>query len=147
MGSVIPNISLLDALNKTSKKGATVSYSDIEQRPQFTGLFYWKGTETLFSGRVIAKKNSGRIEYEGEILNGKIEGSWTNYWENGEIYGKMKYENGLRHGAFFTFHENGELHQQCRYARGKLDGLCVEFDNAGNKMSSITYKNGVIADQ
>jgi len=46
---------------------------------------------------------------EGEFINGKMEGSTTTYYSNGQIRYTGSFENGLKSGEWRFYDENGEL--------------------------------------
>jgi len=87
----------------------------LEDLVEQAGLWYEKFTSTPFTGEV----NEGR--YKGSIKNGKKEGSWKYYYENGQLSAKGIFENGKSDGywEFYT-----------------IDGTPMEFFTG-------TYKNGV----
>jgi len=91
--------------------GSDVSSFDLVQRD---GLFYKKFSEVPFTGKVTGLD-------KGLIKNGKREGAWVLYWENGQLMSKGNWK------------------------KGKKDGLWVYYFEAGrfNASWSGTFKNGV----
>ena len=81
------------------------------------GFFYKKFSEVPFSGKITGT-------YQGTIRNGKEEGAWVAYWNNGQLLFKGNYKNGIKEGAWVSFSETG--------IRSK--GLSGTFKN-GNKIS------------
>ena len=61
---------------------------------------------------------NGLIQYEGECLNGKLNGKGKIYY-----YGKIKYEgeflNDKKNGKFKEYNEYGELINESEYLNGK----------------------------
>ena len=47
--------------------------------------------------------------YRGAIKDGKEEGPWVGYWENGRLMYKGAYKNGKKHGCWVTYNEDGTL--------------------------------------
>ena len=78
------------------------------------GLWYKKFTDVPFSGEI-----KGRIS--GSFINGKFDGLFVHYWENGQLQTKGVYKDG------------------------KKEGQWVYFFNDGTVLESMTgtYKNGV----
>ena len=66
------------------------------------GLYYKKFSLFPFSGEVTGLN-------KGLIKNGKMEGEWVRYYDNGQLRYKGNWKNNLEHGAFTTYHENGQL--------------------------------------
>ena len=79
------------------------------------GIYYEAFTDVPFTGEIDAEL------IKGNYKNGKQEGAWVLYWENGQLMTKGNYKNG------------------------KKDGLWVYyFDDGGfNASWSGTFKNGV----
>ena len=95
-----------------------VTIDDLVKRE---GIYYKKFTDVPFSGKVTG------IE-QGTFKNGKKEGPWVSYWENGQLKMKGDYKNRSREGPWVRYRSNilndGQLDQE-------LSG---------------TYKNGVKVD-
>ena len=122
-------------LSLLSSPSWSVSYDDLVVRD---GLYYKKFSEVPFSGKVTGLRN-------GSIKNGKAEGEWTHYYENGQLFVKGNWKNGKTEGVFVTYWENGQLMTKGNYKNGKKDGLWVYYFEAGgfNASWSGTFKNGV----
>ena len=61
----------------------TVSPDDLVVR---NGIFYKKFTDTPFIGEVSGRQN-------GTVINGKRDGFWESYYENGQLNWKGSYKN------------------------------------------------------
>ena len=48
------------------------------------GLKYHPETKELYSGDVFKNYLGGKTEYEGSYKDGKLDGLWTNWYENGQ---------------------------------------------------------------
>ena len=59
---------------------------DFKELVEVDGLFFKKFTDTPFTGKVIGG------EEQGLIKDGKKEGSWVEYYENGLIHWKGNYK-------------------------------------------------------
>ena len=49
------------------------------------------------------------LKYEGEFLNGKINGKGKEYYDNGRIMFEGEYFNGKKYGKGKEYNEKGEL--------------------------------------
>ena len=67
------------------------------------GLLYEKFTATPFTGEV----DEGL--YRGSIKNGKMEGSWKGYSDNGQLFWKGNYKNGKIEGYWEQYNTDGTL--------------------------------------
>ena len=88
------------------------------------GLYYEKFTATPFTGEVEgiwrgSIKNgrmdgyweiyyeNGQLMYKGNLKNDKEEGYWENYWYNGQLASKGDYKNGKKEGYWEYYWEDG----------------------------------------
>ena len=65
-------------------------------------LYYEKFTNVPFTGKVTGR-------WQGSFKNGKKEGTWVKYWNNGQLSYKANFKNGKREGDWVTYYENGQL--------------------------------------
>jgi len=75
---------------------------DLVQRD---GVYYEKFSDVPFSGKVTGSFN-------GLIMNGKREGAWILYWNNGQLYSKRNYKNGKKEGAWVEYEKDGTLYRE-----------------------------------
>ena len=90
--------------------GETVDSDDVVMRD---GLIYEKFTQTPFTGEITSLVN-------GKVKNGKKEGIWVFWGENGQLGAKGMYVNNRNEGYWVHYLEDGTL----------------------NKYLTGTYKNG-----
>ena len=79
------------------------------------GVFYKKFTDIPFTGELDEKT------IRGSFKDGREEGSWVMYWDNGKLMSKGEYKNGRQEGLWKHFKKDGSVWK----------------DHTG------TYKNGV----
>lgn len=125
------------------------------------------------SGLVLAQRGGLNEEdpsypSHGMERDGKREGPWRTYDENGVLQSEVYYESGLREGPFTQWFDDGKL--MCRgtfskdretgsyesfhasgapfstgqMLRGKQHGLWVHQAEDGRIVSELTYVNGVL---
>jgi antitoxin component YwqK of YwqJK toxin-antitoxin module len=126
------------------------------------GIHYKKFTEVPFTGKVTGKtqgsfKNgkkdgpwvqyhdNGQLMDKGTFKNGRWYGPWVSYWKNGQLLLKSIYENGFSNGPYVSYHATGQLNSKGTYKNGKQDGPWVYYKKDGtvDKISTGTYKDGV----
>jgi len=78
-------------------------------------VYYTKDTNKPYSGPVFGY---GETKYEGTLKDGKFDGKWT------------------------TWHENGQKESEGNYKTGKKDGKWTWWYFSGSKRSEETYKDG-----
>jgi len=59
----------------------------------------------------------------------------------GQWKGKIK--NGKRNGLFEHYHNNGQLNTKGTYRDGKWDGVWETFNEDGSLQNKVIYKDGV----
>ena len=57
---------------------------------------------------------------------------------------KCTYKDGKLNGLYEEYYENGQLKRKCRYMNGLLSGLCEEYNRDGSLKSKVVYKDGEI---
>ena len=101
------------------------------------GVFYKKFTDVPFSGTVTGSQ-------QGKLKNGKWDGPWVSYWENGQLWDKGTFMDGEREGPWVSYRENGQLSSKGTYKDGKKEGPWVRYfeDGTVNKKLTGTFKDG-----
>ena len=66
------------------------------------GLYYKKFTDVPFSGDI-----KGRIS--GGFINGKFDGLFVHYWENGQLQTKGIYKDGKKEEKWVYFFPDGSV--------------------------------------
>jgi len=69
------------------------------------GLFYKKFTEVPFTGKVTGKN-------QGSFKNGKREGLWVRYHDNGQLRNKGNYKNGKWEGFWVFYETDGTVNKK-----------------------------------
>ena len=79
---------------------------------------YFSGKYIVFeSNRIGIEYNSfnNKLIFEGEYLNGKINGKGKEYYDNGELEYEGEYLNGKRNGKGKEYYKYGELYFEGEY--------------------------------
>lgn len=87
--------------------------------------------------------NDGQKSMEGNFIDGKMNGTWRSWYENGKLEREENYVDNFLEGKQSFWHENGELSKESWYKAGKLHGKESMWDEEGNLVSSVEYVNGV----
>ena len=140
--------------------GEEATFDDLVYRE---GFFYKKSNDDLFTGIIV---KGGQ---QWTFRDGKAEGLYVSYHDNGELSAKGFYKNGKRDGPWVTYHisgqlliketlkegeldgpweyyfVNGRLREKGTYRNGKREGPWVDYDRTGHVNDDLTgtYKNGV----
>ena len=98
------------------------------------GLWYKQFSDVPFTGKVTGRE-------QGSFKNGKADGTWVEYYNNGQVLYKYNYKNGKLEGAFVTYWKNGQLRSKGNHENGKQEGAFVMYRDNGRLWSKGTWKN------
>ena len=107
---------------------------DLEYRGD--GLIYENFSDVPFTGNITGKTE------QGTIRNGKKEGLWVYYYDNGQLSYKGTFKVGKKDGPWVYYHSNGQLSYKVTYKDNKKDGPYVNYYDNGQLSSKGTYKDG-----
>lgn len=87
----------------------------------------------LISGQLFSYKEFN--DYKKKIFDGKVK----NWYENGQLYSEMDYENGKLNGKVLTYWDDGNLKREDTYRNDSLlEGKC--FNPMGNPVDYYALK-------
>ena len=79
-------------------------------------------------------KPSKEIQKTNNYKDGKKDGYWESFHDNGKLSEKGKYKKGLRVGIWESYHDNGQLWVRGKYTKdGTRDASWEYFDKNGKK--------------
>ena len=80
------------------------------------------------------EKPSKGIQKTNNYKDGKKDGYWESFHENGQLSEKGNYHKGLRVGVWESYHDNGKLWVRGKYTKdGTRDASWEYFDKNGKK--------------
>ena len=110
---------------------------------QSDGLFFTDATQTkLYSGEYKEFFDSHALKLEMNILNGKPEGAYIVYFENGKPNEVRAYRNGQFHGVWRTYNQAGMLIAEAEYRDNKKHGTWHVWDDSGIMRYEMHYLDG-----
>jgi hypothetical protein len=90
---------------------------------------------------------NGQIRSEGNYYDGKPYGIWTEWYENGQKKIKSNYKDGnKKDGKWTEWYENGQNKIEGKFKDGKKDGKWTWWHQNGRKWKEENYKDGVEVD-
>ena len=98
------------------------------------GLFYYRLSETPFTGTVTGKER-------GSIKNGKWDGPYIRYHSDGGVKVKGTYSDGLYHGVWLWYFQSGKLETKQTYKRDSRDGPYLNYYKNGQLRAKGSFKN------
>ena len=113
-----------------------LTMDDLVQR---MSVFYKQFTDVPFTGEIDEGK------YRGSLKNGKRDGFWLVYYDNGQLKAKGHFRNGIQEGYWESYWDNGQLFTKGNSKNGKQEGFWEWFNEDGTVDTELTgtYKNGV----
>jgi hypothetical protein len=79
-------------------------------------------------------------EREFTVVNGKLEGEFKDWFDNGQLYEYFFFKNGEKHGEYKSWHVNGLLYKHYFYKDGELDGEIKMWYSNGKLEEHHIYK-------
>jgi antitoxin component YwqK of YwqJK toxin-antitoxin module len=76
---------------------------------------------------------------EGSYKDGKREGKWISWNQNGNIWSEGTFKNGLDEGLRTIYHENGKKFIEGNYTAGIKTGVWKFYDENGNFVKEENY--------
>lgn len=101
-------------------------------------VMYYNGSP--FTGKCFENFSNGKTVVEGSYKNGKMEGTWTWYYENGLKKRLSNYRNGELHGLSIVWYPNGKKRSELQYERGKnIIEKQQRWNENGNLLPPATF--------
>lgn len=104
-------------------------------------LFYQVNSQAPYSGWAKSMHPNGQVESVVNFQDGKREGSWVGWYENGQKALDVKYKNGNPE-LLTTWHMNGKRKSEINMKNGVQEGLATTWHENGQKESEENYENG-----
>ena len=76
------------------------------------GLYYKKFSDVPFTGKTTGKS-------QGSFKDGKLNGPWVSYYDDGQLAHKGTYKHGEQEGPWVSYSPNGQLFYKGTYKNGK----------------------------
>ena len=87
-----------------------VDFNDLVFRD---GLYYKKFSDKPFTGKSTGQE-------QGKVKDGKKDGEWLYYFDNGQLKVKSNYKDGKPEGEWLWYNENGQLGHKEYFKEGKI---------------------------
>jgi hypothetical protein len=92
----------------------------------------------VFDGPYVAYHANGRKERQGEMREGKEEGLWRWWTQDGALRAEGRFHRGS--GAYTSYYPSGAVHWRGRFVDGLRDGMWTEFSEAGRELRRGRYR-------
>ena len=116
----------------------------LKQMKQKDGIWYFK--DTVYTGKYIDYYNSGRIQDEGTLVNGVLNGELIVYRKNGNKKTVSHYKDAKLHGTRREYYPNGALSSTCNYIEGKSGSSQKDYFINGQLKQELRPKRKTLYD-
>lgn len=82
---------------------------------------------------------NGTIHMRGTMVDGRREGTWNTYREDGLPWSQVTYASGVKDGPFRTWHTTGVPHVEGQNADGEPDGTWRFYGDDGQLLETKEY--------
>ena len=114
---------------------------DINHIVERDGLYIKKFSDEIVNGKVFQMVDSIKVPL-GKMKDGKKEGKWMVWYDNGTKQEEQNYKDGKKNGLSTLWFENGQKSYEGTFKDGKRDGLFTEWYENGQKEEEGRYKDG-----
>jgi len=125
------------ACTKPPFEHVELSYPD--GSPQVVKLY--KSPEMKVLLKKIEYHENGAKRIEGTYKNGKRNGEWTAWYDNGNLWSKGFYSEGVENGMKTVWHKNGQKYYEGPIVNDERTGTWKFWDEKGKLVKEIDYEN------
>lgn len=90
-----------------------------------------------YTGKYEKRYENGRLRIQGEMVDGKREGSWKYFYDNGMFWSKGYFQNDVQHGMSSVYFPSGILKMQGEYANGEAIGIWSFWNEDGELIKKV----------
>ena len=92
---------------------------------------------------VVLYPDRQKIKTAGTLVEGKLQGKYTEYYENGNLLLVTAYENGKQNGYIKKYYSNGNVEIKGRMKNNLAEGKFTFFYENGSRQSIKNFKEGI----
>jgi antitoxin component YwqK of YwqJK toxin-antitoxin module len=121
IGSDVAASEIRDACE--AKHTNTTFFICVETEAQIiNGIIFLPNVNEPFTGSNLCKYTDEQVKSKGRIKDGKLDGKWTAWHNNGQIKWEINYKDGKLDGKWTWRHEDGQKWEEESWENGKLVG-------------------------
>ena len=109
---------------------------------QRNNTYYLKGQSDPYTGPIFSSYSNNNLRSNGDVIDGKKDGSWHEWYENGTIKSKENYKYGMAMGIWELWYENDQIKLKASFKNGKANGARTEWYENGQKKEEGNFING-----
>ena len=93
----------------------------------------------IADGMNITRWPNGNVKMQGNYKDGKRQGEWQSFFENGKMNSDEIFIDGQTNGKVTVYYENGKKRYEGENNNGKLSGVWNYWDEKGKLTRSVDY--------
>ena len=109
---------------------------------QRNNIYYQKAQSDPYTGPIFSSYSNNNLKSNGDVIDGKKDGSWHEWYENGTIKSKENYKNGKATGIWELWYDNDQIKLKASFKNGKANGARTEWYENGQKKEEGNFING-----
>lgn len=102
-------------------------------------VFAEKRDSVIQNGEYVKYYKSGVVEMRGAMKDGKREGIWKSWYEDGSPWSETNYANGKKNGRTITWYDNEKKRYEGFYIDDQESSNWTFWDENGNVQSNKEY--------
>lgn len=102
-------------------------------------MFIEKKDSLIQSGEYIKHFKNGGIEIRGFMKDGKREGEWKSFYEDGSPWSETTYIDGKKNGKTSAWYPNKKKRYEGFYSKDKESGKWMFWDENGKIQNTKNY--------
>lgn len=87
---------------------------------------------------------NGQMRVRENYIDGKLDGAFERWHPNGKLKERVLFKNGEKEGLREGWHKNGQLWYRENYKNGKLEGVSEEWYDTGELFGRSFYCDGLM---
>ena len=96
-------------------------------------LFSVKSDTVIQNGEYITHYKNGGVEMSGTMKDGKREGVWKSYYEDGSAWSETTFLIGVKNGKTISWFDNEKKRYEGAYKNGKESGKWIFWNEQGKQ--------------
>jgi len=105
------------------------------------GIYRTIKSENSSANGIVYKMEKNKKRYIGELVDGKKNGTWTEVYQDQRILVE-KYKKGKLDGSASLYYKNGQKEWRYNYTNGTLNGTYSRWFRNGQKAIDGYFENG-----
>ena len=128
-------IGLISCSNQAEEKKVSVSKVEPYVNHDSTRFTIVGKQDTTQNGESIIKYPNGNFKMHGMMKDGKREGLWKSFYENGLQWSETTFEAGIKNGKTTTWYENGKKRYEGFYKNDVESGKWIYWNEKGEEVA------------